>query len=315
MKFGGKPCGEVSETKACAPQACEKDCTLSRWTKWGPCSKDCDGGTQKRIKFIKEKATGEGKCADSWDKDRLNYRKCNTFKCRLPKDGIKKCHKKLDIVLLLDGSGSLGQKGWDAEMQAATNFLSSFSDKKEAKAKISVFLFSGPRTWSGVKKCMVKGKKKVKPEECGIQTVTHFNDNIKNVRQRVLGLDWPKGSTLTSLALSNAKAELGLGRKDAQSIVIVFTDGRPMSYRRTKIAALELRKSARLMWVPISKRAPLKFIKKAATRRWQENVIVAKTNKALASADTVNHIIADICPEEKPELEMMDEMMPEGALE
>ena len=39
--------------------------------------------------------------------------------------------------------------------------------------------------------------------------------------------------TLTSLALATAKAELALGRKDSKSIVVVITDGRPLSYRGT----------------------------------------------------------------------------------
>merc|ERR1719456_984082 len=63
MKYGGKPCGETSETKACNGQSCEKDCELSEWTKWSWCSKDCDGGTRKRQKFVKTPPEGAGKCA------------------------------------------------------------------------------------------------------------------------------------------------------------------------------------------------------------------------------------------------------------
>merc|ERR1719506_1224470 len=216
----------------------------------------------------------------------------------LPKDSpLMTCDKELDVVLMLDGSGSLGQKGWDAEMKAAQNFLTVFGGEK-AKAQISVLLFSGPRTWSGVYKCMGKGAGKINLEECGIKTVTHFSNNIKNVKQRVLGLDWPQGSTLTSLALATAKAEMNIGRKNAKSVVVVFTDGRPLSYRKTEVAAKDLRKVARLMWVPITSRAPLKWIKMVATRRWQENVVLAPSNEDLALPDTVNHLIADMCPEE-----------------
>merc|ERR1719287_441425 len=42
MKYMGKPCGKTSQTKACNAAACEKDCELSKWTKWSACSKDCD---------------------------------------------------------------------------------------------------------------------------------------------------------------------------------------------------------------------------------------------------------------------------------
>merc|ERR1719408_1080036 len=53
MKYGGKACGETSQTKACNAQSCEKDCELTEWTKWSWCSKDCDGGTRKREKFVR----------------------------------------------------------------------------------------------------------------------------------------------------------------------------------------------------------------------------------------------------------------------
>merc|ERR1719281_2137822 len=97
------------------------------------------------------------------------------------------------------------------------------------KANMAVILYSGPRTWSGVKKCTGKTKKKVDPEACGIKMVTHFTEDMKKVKQLITGLDWPKGSTLTSLALMTAKAEMQLGRKGLPSAVIAITDGKPMS--------------------------------------------------------------------------------------
>ena len=77
MKYGGMPCGATSETKACNGQACEKDCELTEWTKWSACSKDCDGGTQKRQKFVKHAPEGSGTCAGEWSTKRLHYKKCN----------------------------------------------------------------------------------------------------------------------------------------------------------------------------------------------------------------------------------------------
>jgi len=299
MKYGGKPCGAVSETQACNAQACEKDCVLSRWSPWSACSKDCDGGTQSRSKFVKEKAVGEGSCPGQWDKERLQYKSCNQIMCTVPKDKpIIQCNRELDIVLLLDGSGSLGTKGWNAEIEAARMFTDAFK-KDEHKAQMSVIVFSGPKYMPGVKKCTGSSKDPVDLKKCGINTVTHFISDMKRVNQLLLSIDWPKGSTLTSLALATAKAELNLGRKDAKSVVVVFTDGRPMSFRKTLIAARELRKSARLMWVPVTAHAPLKFIKRCATRRWQENIVIAKEFSELEKPATVNHIIADMCPKPK----------------
>merc|ERR1719498_1074608 len=83
MMYNGKPCDQVSQTKACNAEACEKDCELSEWTKWTKCSKDCDGGSKKRIKFITEPAEGEGTCPGKWSAQRLQYKACAQHRCKL----------------------------------------------------------------------------------------------------------------------------------------------------------------------------------------------------------------------------------------
>jgi len=296
MRYGGNPCGETSETIACNAGACEKDCKLSSWTPWSKCSKACDGGSKKRVKFIKTGAVGEGKCPDMWDFKRLQYKKCNTQRCALPKGKkVLECNatQQLDVILLIDGSSSLGTTGWKAEIKAATMFVSAF----KGDVAMSVILYSGPRTYEKTKRCVGRSEKKVDiQKECKINTVAHFTKDLDNVKERILALDFPKGSTLTSLALLTAKSELQLGRKDARSVVVVFTDGRPHSYRKTAMAARSLRKKARLIWVPITKFAPLKKIKELATRRWQENVVVVNSFEKLRKPEVVTHLIADLCP-------------------
>merc|ERR1719389_761450 len=284
MKYGGKPCLPTSEGKSCNMQACEKDCELSRWTKWSRCSKDCDGGTKKRVKFVHKQPEGEGTCPDAWSGKRLQYENCNMHRCKVA-NAVLPCNKTMDVVLMLDGSGSLGQAGWDAEMKAAQYFVDAFKDS--GKGNMAVILFSGPRTWSGVFKCTGPNKDTVDPEECGIKTVTHFTTDMQEV------------STLIA-----AKAELQMGRKDATSVIVVFTDGRPLSYRKTTIASRLIRKGARLLWVPVTQYAPLKWVKKWATRRWQENVVKVDTFEDLETPDPITHIMADICPEQSPELQM-----------
>jgi len=302
-KFGGKKCGATSQTVACNAQACEQDCELSGWTKWGACSKDCDGGTQKRQKFVKKAAEGDGNCPGEWSLKRLQYKKCNMKRCEL-EAGVQTltCNKTIDIVMLIDGSGSLGKTGWAAEIKAATMFVDAFA-VSGGKANMAVILYSGPRTWGGVRRCFAKNKKKVdQAAVCKIKTVTHFTEDLKKVKNLIVGLTWPQGSTLTSLALLTAKAELALGRKDAKSNIIVFTDGRPLSFRKTTMASRMVRKSARLVWVPVTKYAPLKQIKKWATRRWQENVVRVPSFKKLEDPETITHIVANICPKDAPKM-------------
>jgi hypothetical protein len=209
---------------------------------------------------------------------------------------VIQCNRSLDIVLLIDGSGSLGSKGWKAEIKAANMFVDAFS-ASGGKSNMAVILYSGPRTWGGVRKCFAKNKKKVDQEKvCGIKMITHFTEDLKKVKNLINGLTWPKGSTLTSLALLTAKAELALGRKQSHSNIVLFTDGRPLSYGKTRVASKVVRKSARLVWVAITRYAPLKYIKTWATRRWQENVVVVKTFKDLEKPDPINQVVANICP-------------------
>jgi len=311
MKYGGKPCGGTSQTKSCNNQACEKDCGLTAWTKWSTCSKDCDGGTMKRQKFVKTVAEGAGKCPGAWSIKRLEYKKCNMKRCQKPAAAAGAvaaktltCDKKLDIVLLIDGSGSVGSKGWAAEIKASQLFVDAFALSGNPQAKMAVILYSGPRTWSGVRKCFAKNGRRVNmAEDCKVKTVTHFTNDYKKVKKLIAGLTWPRGSTLTSLALITAKAELSLGRKDAQSVVVTLTDGRPLSYRNTGVASRIVRKSARLLWVPITRYAPRRRIKRWATRRWQENVEFVPTFDKLNKPDVIDHLIADMCPKNRPKVQ------------
>merc|ERR1719267_430439 len=118
MKYGGHPCGKVSETVSCNGQACEKDCELSDWTKWSVCSKDCDGGTKKRMKFVSHEAEGAGHCADEWSTKRLQYKQCHMHRCdTLAVSKPLGCNRTMDVILLLDGSGSLGKAGWEASIK------------------------------------------------------------------------------------------------------------------------------------------------------------------------------------------------------
>jgi hypothetical protein len=253
------------------------------------------------MKFITHEAEGAGECADEWSVKRLQYKNCNMHRCyTLKKELPLTCNRTLDVIILIDGSGSLGKEGWQAEIKAVKMFIEAFSNA--GKASMAVILFSGPRTWSGVSKCTGKNDAAVKLEDCGIITVSHFTDDLDKVDQLVTGLDWPQGSTLTSLALMTAKAEMALGRGDVHTIVVVFTDGRPMSLRKTELASHTIRKKARLMWIPITQHAPLKEIKTWATRRWQENVIRVGDFTELHEPATVTHIIADMCPKEDPKM-------------
>lgn len=292
MKHNGNPCGEASETKACNVQSCEADCELADWGKWSKCSKACDSGTRKRVRRIKTPASGQGECPAPDSGDRTMFKRCNSRAC--PKAADKKtisCEAKLDLILVLDGSGSLKKKGWEATKKAAELIIGSL-DKK--KAQIAVLLYSGPSSWGDVRKCFSSPVNQEKV--CKQIWVQHMSGNLDGALRKVKNLGWPKGSTMTSLALQGALAETQLGRQDAETVVAVITDGKPLSKKRTWRAAKAVRKVARLVWVPVTKYAPLRFIRRMASKRWQENVVLANNFEQLKTPSFVNHIIADICP-------------------
>merc|ERR1719152_594036 len=189
-------------------------------------------------------------------------------------------------------------------VQAANTLIDAFTGPGVmAKPNVAVIHFSGPRTWTGVSKCTGKSKKKVDMEKtCKVKIATHFTEDMKKVKNTINGLSYQPGSKLLSLALMTVKSELALGRKTAHTVIVVYVDGHPLSYRKTKLTSRELRKKARLVYVVAAKFSPLKEFKKWASRRWQENLVKASKAKKWAKPSTVTHIIANICPNRFPKL-------------
>jgi hypothetical protein len=129
------------------------------------------------------------------------------------------------------------------------------------------------------------------------ELVTHFTTDHEGVAVKIENLNWPRSITRTADALNKAQTELSLSRDDVQSIVIVITDGRPMSIRKTRMAAARLRRQARLMWIPVTKFAPLDKMKKWASYPKKDNFLPLSEFSDLEDPDKLNIIIADVCPQ------------------
>jgi len=307
MQHGGKQCGSTGEAKQCNVDACEKDCVLHPWTKWTGCSKDCDGGTKRRERMIKEPAEGAGVCADKWDPKRLQYEVCSLHRCKVPDPTkVLKCNTSMDIVMVIDGTPTGGKKAFVQEIKAANQFVDAFTGSGiTAKPGFALIHYTGPRTWTGVSKCTGKSTKKVDMEKvCKITLVQHFTDDLKKYKSKLDGLEFQKGSKLLSLGLMTVQSEFALGNKNHRTIVLVFIDGIPLSARKTLLASRAIRKKARLVWVAVTKFAPLENLKKWASRRWQENLVKVNSVKELGEPETGTHIVANICPNKTPKLKI-----------
>jgi hypothetical protein len=204
------------------------------------------------------------------------------------------CVAKLDIILLLDGSGSLGSTGWEATKKAGASLARSM----KGDTQLGVVLFSGPTSYRALWMCT--GEIPGTPDmvnDCGIEWVSHFSNQTEDIATKIEGLSFPAKTTLTSLAISTAEMELSLGRQDASSVVIVITDGKPLSETSTTRASRSIKKKARLMFVPVGRYVPKNDMRKWASWPAKENVVEVDTFGELSTPVVLNTVIADMCPD------------------
>jgi len=141
-------------------------------------------------------------------------------------------------------------------------------------------------------------------KDCGIKWVTalsattgHFTTNMIAAAAAVKKLTWPARSTFTSMALAQVEGELMYSRPDAQKVVVVITDGMPINPLMTGIAAKELKKQARLIWVPVAAGAPKDSLREWASDPYEQNIVEVGDFKALQTPDVITQIIAEVCPD------------------
>merc|ERR1719442_31455 len=102
---------------------------------------------------------------------------------------------------------------------------------------------------------------------------------------------------MTSLALTQAETELFNGRDDAPSVVVLITDGWPMSRKNTNSAAAKVQQSAKVLYVPAGKSAPLDLVEEMASEPKEDHIIHAQDLWNLNTPDIINKIIASTCAE------------------
>merc|ERR1719159_1678813 len=246
---GGKPCLNLADSGECNMDSCDKDCVLSDWSAWGPCSKSCLGkstwkvGTQSRTKSIKEPTVGAGFCPEPHTEMRFERQNCNTFIC--PK-GIE-CVSDLDVVLVHDGSGSLwyrwgGRPLWDRNFKLSTGLTANLiRDSKMAKVD------ANGRPSDGLRYGVVLYSFNAKV----IQGITH---DAKKLEDKIKGMKWPMGGTMTGRALLKAMQlfPLAEGSGKRLQVIMLITDGRASNRYWAWQAAYAVRNAGvRLIIIPV----------------------------------------------------------------
>lgn len=298
---GGDACPEQSDAGECNNQACDADCVLADWGSWSLCSKACDEGHRQRRKKVLEPERGQGTCIDEDDETRVHHDECNTFDCTElitpPRDTLK-CTSMVDLVIVLDGSGSLGSYGWRKSKQMTKKLIRQMVGG-EQKVNLALLLFSGPRRRM-FDSCTGEGETrgpKPSPEQCQMFWISHLSTDTAAVLRGANRMRWPGRTTLTSLALAEAGNELLQGRQDASSVVVVITDGKPMSPIKTGKASADIKETARLIYIPVGKgiRSTIPKMKQWSSRPWEDNVIRIEHFSTLASSSTLNKMISGFC--------------------
>lgn len=301
-QHGGESCGETSQTQGCNIQACDQDCTLAEWSAWSGCSKMCDTGFMQRTRDVRDTQIGAGHCPDAESAERVQYQPCNEQACVVPADqDTLRCDSKLDVILVLDGSASLGSDGWTKVRQSALQLAASLTGGEDG-VKVAALLMGGPSDWETYQHCVHgpqggSGAAVDISAECGVTWIRRLDTDNQGVSSDIAGTEWPETTALTPVALMAADAELVHGRPDAQAVVLVITDGNFMGPGATGEAARRLREKARLMWLSVDSYGAMDDVTQWVSKPVHANAISVTDYDVLTEARTVSSLIADICPE------------------
>merc|ERR1719389_1583484 len=268
-EFGGQECGATTDTQMCNVDACNVPCELEDWADWSECSKACNGGIEVRRKAILVPAKGTGYCAEDTDEERFESLPCNDVKC--PPNLV--CEAELDVMLLMDGSGSVGSKGFAQEKEFAEAFIKRFEIAHTA-SEMGIISFS-----------------------YYITIGSQITDDMASLLTVVEETEWEAYNTNTAAALGTALEVLAAsGRETAQSVVVVLTDGMPNDSEATAMMAEKVKEKARLIFVAVGKNLDMDALYSWASFPPEYNVLSAKKFKKLVKNLNQGEYLPDICP-------------------
>lgn len=256
-KNGGVPCEPTVESQICTGPPCETDCVLTEWGPWNPCTRACGGGKESRTRGIKKKATGRFHCPKAGSKARTEFEACNTQSC--PAKADLKCSSKADLIMLLDGSGSITEKAFEAQKAFAIDLASRFMLDSSKGHLIGAVIFGE-----------------------GASAVFPLTDDVAVIRSSIAGLQRGRGGASLSGGLIEAKQLLGQGRKDTSNIVFVLSDSPADSEVLSTEAARDLQSyGVRVVVTAVGEGMDASSLKALASKPKKQNFFTAKSFEEL----------------------------------
>jgi len=259
-KYGGQACDTAMESRPCNTASCDRDCVLAEWTPWSSCSVACGGGFQERIRKVVVPIRGMGKCPVEGHADRLEEQPCNAHECV----GDEVCIAKQDLVIAIDGSGSMREGGFETLRDFAANVSQRYEPMyygAEAM-RVGVILF---------------GQGSVEPDGTvtPAEMVQALTNDMAAVKEHIDSLTWQRGTTNLAQALSLADRMFREGgRTDAQSAIMILTDGKPSLKFASNQAVQKLKdKNVKVFMAPIADNSgkDTDLLKQWASQPWETN--------------------------------------------
>jgi len=261
-KNGGTACNTGEETEACNTMSCDRDCTLAPWTPWTPCSVACGGGFQDRAKHVLIPTRGFGKCPKEQGPARFQEQECNVQDCV----GDEICVAVQDLVIAIDGSGSVREGGFNTLKNYALDLLAKYESTYfgSAAMKVGIVEFG-----NGI---IMPDGVTVSPA-MNIHTIS---SDLASVKSSIEGMVQKKG--FTNMAQAFALAETmytSSGRKGAQSALLVITDGKPSFLFQTNelVEQLDDKGVQRFFVVVTEDNKAVDVMKKWASQPWETNLL------------------------------------------
>merc|ERR1719356_1268014 len=251
----------------------------------------CGGGTTERIRQVLIPIRGEGTCPSRRNADRYEIDECNTHECV----GDEICVAHQDLVLTVDGSGSLRESGFEVVRDFAANLTTRYQSMYYGKEDMKVGL-------------VYYGNGQLTAQPDGTTTIAEalwiqgLTGDLALIETKISEQTWLRGFTNMAQGLHQASTVLGqTGRAEAQSAVMVISDGKFSMHFQTAEKAQELKdKSVMLFLVAITevKGDDLKLYRHFASRPINTNFVRIPGLDALEyNADLfTGRIIAKFCP-------------------
>merc|ERR1719198_1233458 len=261
-KNGGIACNTAEETEACNTMSCDRDCTLADWTDWTPCSVACGGGMQDAAKHVLIPTRGFGKCEKEDSAKRFRERQCNTQDCI----GDEICVANQDLVIAIDGSGSVRENGFNILKNYALDLLSKYQSEYFGAQSMKVGLVE---FGNGI---IMEDGETVSPA----MNLHALTSDLGAIKTALEGMVQKKGFTNMAQAFALAESMYtSAGRKGSQSALLVITDGKPSFQFQTNelVQQLDDKGVQRFFVVVSDSEKTLDLMKKWASAPWETNLL------------------------------------------